>query len=115
MKLSSLLAAALTASTTVLADSNGVTCLKNHPNIHNAIGVFCGKSNMVIPSAYGNRGFASGGKWVGIRGTCSPAQWVPMNWCISQLEEVCAQAPGDGNNQKKFGKNGCQTFVTWAA
>ena len=73
MKLSiSLLAAALLGSTTVFADSNGDVCLKNHPNIHNAIGVFCGKNNMVVPSAYANRGFASGGKWVGIRKSLGP-------------------------------------------
>jgi len=112
------LLAAFTA-TTALASSNpypdGAACLVKHPNIYTAIQDFCSKDNMVVPSTYANAGKSHGGKWVGIRGNCSPPQWVPSYYCTTQLQAVCANAPANGDNQATFGRNGCQTFVTWAA
>jgi len=110
-----LLAAFMAFTSGVTADSypDGAACLVNHPNLYTAINQFCAKNDIVIPSAYANAGSSHNGKWVGVRGTCNPKQWLPQQYCVSQLQTVCARAPANANNQMKFGRNGCQTFVTW--
>jgi len=81
------LAATMAFTTTTMADSypDGAACLISRPNLYTAINNFCTKNNMVVPSSYANAGKSHNGKWVGIRGTCKPAQWVPQHYCISQL------------------------------
>jgi len=113
--IATILAAIMAFAALATADSYpfGAQCLTNHPNIYTAINLFCTKKDMVVPSSYTNAGKSHNGKWVGIRGTCKPKQWVPQHYCVSQLQAVCAHAPANGNNQARYGRNGCQTFVTW--
>jgi hypothetical protein len=72
MKLSSVVPLGGFASLTVLATelSDAANCLVKHPNIYQAIGAFCGKTDIVVPSTYANAGKVHNGKWVGIAGNC---------------------------------------------
>ncbi|OQO07431.1 hypothetical protein B0A48_07128 [Cryoendolithus antarcticus] len=84
---------------------NAMTCGQRFPRINGAIEKFCYKKNtsgvatndLVIPSAYASigsmfYGFKGNKLVVQITGQCSPAQWVPAQWCLSQFHEMCAQA-----------------------
>lgn len=39
-------------------------------------------------------------------GSCSPAQWVPQNYCNSQFGDMCFKKI----TTAKYGRNGCQTW-----
>ena len=72
----------------VLAYDEGTQCSNKDPSVVNAIGKFCQKVNMVVPSNYASGGMAgySGHKThIRITGSCSPAQWVPKTYCLTQF------------------------------
>ncbi|KAK5123273.1 hypothetical protein LTR85_002703 [Meristemomyces frigidus] len=76
-----------------------------------AIEAFCSNTGIVVPSAYAANGKSSGGQKVGVRGNCSPGQWVPQKYCLAQLYHMCATSPDDhGNGVTKYGRNNCQDF-----
>ncbi|KAK5136093.1 hypothetical protein LTR08_004143 [Meristemomyces frigidus] len=114
MKLSlSLLALAGFAVTTVTAD-DGTKCSNKAPSVVNAIGKFCQKTNMVVPSKYatgGMMGYAGKQTRISITGNCGPAQWVPQEYCFKQFYHMCATGTSSGTSAKRYGRNGCQTWL----
>ena len=71
-----------------LAYDEGTQCSNKDPSVVNAIGKFCQNTKMVVPSSYATGGMAgySGHKThIRITGSCSPAQWVPQKYCLSQF------------------------------
>lgn len=101
MKLTAVLAG-LTLASSATALTIMEQCAKNNPDVMNSIGIFCQKTNMVIPSTYANNGQGKGGYHVGITGNCKPAQWVPQQYCFSQFYEICGNSP-DGSGTKNYG------------
>ncbi|CAK4031774.1 Hypothetical predicted protein [Lecanosticta acicola] len=82
-----------------------------HNSIQQAIGKFCQKTNIVVPSTYATNGMRGndGKGFVSIEGTCHPPQWVPQEYCMEQFNNMCANE----EVTKKFGRNGCQTWITY--
>ena len=71
-----------------LALDDGTKCSNKDPSVVNAIGKFCQKTNMVVPSSYasgGMMGYSGHQTRISITGNCSPAQWVPQKYCLSQF------------------------------
>ena len=71
-----------------LAYDEGTQCSIKDSSVVNAIGKFCQKTNMVVPSTYattGMSGYAGHKTHIRITGTCGPAQWVPQKYCLSQF------------------------------
>lgn len=116
-----LLTLALSTSTLAATDyENASACAGKNPNTNAAISAFCNiinssgnyANNMVVPSPYTTNGVAKGGIRVKITGTCSPKQWVPIEYCQPQFHAMCANGgPKDGLAKKQFGRNGCQTWI----
>ncbi|KAF2769117.1 hypothetical protein EJ03DRAFT_351592 [Teratosphaeria nubilosa] len=105
-----LLLTALAAVTGVQADY-ATQCVTTHPLLYAMIENFCAKSDMVCPSNYCDTGIDANGFWIGIQANCNPPKWIPTEWCLSQMHEVCAKADSQGNMRETFDM--CQTFVTW--
>ena len=105
-----LLLASLAASTSADNDwNNAVKCAQKNPDINTAIDKFCSKGNIMVPSKYARLGKGHNGVHVKVYGKCSPAQWIPPNFCRSQFHAVCARHKG-GKGKKAFGRGGCQHF-----
>ncbi|KAK5716446.1 hypothetical protein LTR15_009337 [Elasticomyces elasticus] len=94
------------------AKSNRDICTDKNPSATNGIGKFCQKTDMVIPSDWAKNGMSgyNGKTIVHIRGKCSPAQWVPQQYCMSQFFEMCAQGGKHGGSKRNYGNNGCQKW-----
>ena len=89
-------------------------CSNKAPSVINAIGKFCQKQNIVVPSPYatgGGNGFAEKSTHISIAGTCSPAQWIPQEYCFSQFYQICANGNEHGTGAKYYGRNGCQRWL----
>ncbi|KAK4504213.1 hypothetical protein PRZ48_005129 [Zasmidium cellare] len=87
----------------------GTPCsMTKNPGVLNAIGKFCQNQGIVVPSSYAGKGMGGGynGESVQITGSCSPPQWVPQEYCVSQFKMMCS----NGRRERKFGRNGCQTW-----
>ncbi|TKA27180.1 hypothetical protein B0A50_04517 [Salinomyces thailandicus] len=117
MKLSitALLLTALAA--TEVSATHQEKCQKKNGHVVQAIQQFCGKTNLVVPSNYAVLGahVGTGGPQdtrVYITGTCSPAQWVPQKYCLSQFYALCAGSPhgSKGDSQGSYGRHGCQNW-----
>lgn len=69
----------------------------------------------VIPSSYAGRGKTVDQAFVKIAGPCKPAQWVPQQYCFSQLLDMCVKGNSRGSNKRLYGKNKCQewTISNW--
>ncbi|KAK5700287.1 hypothetical protein LTR17_023044 [Elasticomyces elasticus] len=112
MQLTTILLPILLAALGSDAKSNRDICTDKNPSATNAIGKFCQKTDMVVPSSYasiGMQGYNSKTQ-VHIRGNCNPYQWVPQQYCMSQLFEMCAQGGKHGAKKRKFGNGGCQKW-----
>ncbi|CAK4034937.1 Hypothetical predicted protein [Lecanosticta acicola] len=87
-------------------------CSAKNPFVTNAIGKFCQNKALLVPSDYASRGME--GKYqyanVMILGTCSPPQWVPQEYCMSQLYDICAKGDKFGEGNARFGRNKCQEW-----
>ena len=78
----------LALASLAVALDDGTKCSNKDPSVVNAIGKFCQKQNMVVPSKYasgGMMGYAGTQTRISITGSCSPAQWVPQKYCLSQF------------------------------
>ncbi|TKA83192.1 hypothetical protein B0A55_00678 [Friedmanniomyces simplex] len=97
------------------AADDEATCANKNPSAVNAIGKFCQKTNIVIPSAYGNEGTSGYNRQthVSILGNCKPAQWVPQQYCLSQLYQICAVGGKHGAGTANYGNVGCQHWKIW--
>lgn len=95
----------------VAADSKSACAAKNH-NLMIAIDDFCGKSNLVVPSAYAKKGKLGLDQHthISISGNCKPAQWVPSKYCHAQFYDMCAHGGEHGGNKRAYGKGGCQKW-----
>lgn len=99
---------------------NAITCGRLNPDINTAIDQFCFDKNakgqfmdnIVVPSTYAAKGSAHGNAKVMITGDCTPAQWVPLNWCEVQFHDMCASMKeGQGIVQATYGRNNCQIWT----
>lgn len=101
---------------------NQVKCGKRFPMISFAIDTFCkhsvdyAKGGFVVPSPYAKSGFGTTGIRnnrfiVKIESRCQP-QWLPYKWCVSQLNDMCANTKNKwGYHTQRFGKGSCQKFI----
>lgn len=104
---------------------NAVKCGKRFPRINQAIEIFCNKqapggkltNDLTVPSKYASGGVGTTSLknskiLVAIKGNCSPAQWIPHNWCLAQFHDLCANTKNrHGFVSRNFGNNRCQQFV----
>lgn len=112
MHLTTLLTLALTATLTTAKTNEQICASKAGSDFVGAINAFCDKTNIVVPSPYGNAGKVVGNAKVRITGKCKPAQWVPSYWCRVQMMALCASNPDNAGLgiDRAYGKNGCQFF-----
>ena len=105
------IAGTIAALTGALANNHD-ECSRIHPRVLNAIDTFCKKTDIVIPSWYGNAGAVDKDDvfWVGITGKCKPAQWVPQKYCKSQFYDMCAHADKNGESTRHYGNGKCQEW-----
>ena len=97
---------ALVFACLALAEPDQTVCGNNHPHVQNAIGKFCQKSDIVIPSTYaknGMKGDNSDYAQVWIQGSCKPAQWIPQKYCFSQFYNMCATGGLPGTIHRTYG------------
>ncbi|KXT11232.1 hypothetical protein AC579_5559 [Pseudocercospora musae] len=101
------------------AASNREICMKKNPRVISAIDMFCQNSGITAPSLYANTGVRWGPNGAQspnnlalyITGSCSPAQWIPQQYCLSQFYHICATGGPRGMGSKKYGRNGCQKWI----
>ena len=107
---------ALVGAACALVD-NSQLCAAKDPSVTNAIGKFCQKTNLVVPSSYAAGGMNGYSSKTHIRifnsaqGGCNPAQWVPQEYCFSQFYQMCVDAGPTGSMTRRFGRNGCQNWI----
>ncbi|KXT03318.1 hypothetical protein AC578_3997 [Pseudocercospora eumusae] len=103
----------------VSAASNREICMKKNPRVISAIDIFCKNSGITAPSLYANTGVRWGPNGAQspnnlalyITGSCSPPQWIPQQYCLSQFYSICATGGPRGMGSKKYGRNGCQKWI----
>lgn len=83
-------------------------CGQKNGNAVQAIEGFCSK-NFFVGSGWASDGVKQGDIWVFINRTCNKTPFLPREWCVAQMYEVCAAGDGKGRNRKKYA--GCQQFV----
>ncbi|TKA42476.1 hypothetical protein B0A54_06926 [Friedmanniomyces endolithicus] len=116
MKLTTTLTALF--ATTTLAMTDLEMCQKKNPHAVQAIQQFCAKTDIVAPSSYATAGahVGTGGAHdtrLSIEAVCSPAQWVPQKYCLSQYYNMCATGDDVGDANDRFygaGNYHCQTW-----
>ncbi|KAF2768028.1 hypothetical protein EJ03DRAFT_328584 [Teratosphaeria nubilosa] len=91
-------------------------CADVNPDVLNAIGIFCsGSDHITVPSTYAKNGGYGGPTkqvHVWIDGGCSPPQWVPKQYCMTQFEQLCAEGyESRGAGQGTWGNSGCQIWT----
>ncbi|KAF2485864.1 hypothetical protein BDY17DRAFT_322671 [Neohortaea acidophila] len=84
-------------------------CAAKNGAIQDAIDLFCTNTHIMVPSQWAHDGLQFGNAHVSIRGHCSPAQWVPQQYCVSQFQHLCAGTYG-GFGFAHYGEGGCQEF-----
>lgn len=94
-------------------------CAAKQPALVRAIGQFCQKPDIMVPSTYSNKPVTAqetdlqpGSAWVKITGSCNPPEWVPQVFCFSQFYSMCAQGDNVGTNTRYYGGNNCQKWQT---
>ncbi|TKA44987.1 hypothetical protein B0A54_03279 [Friedmanniomyces endolithicus] len=103
----------LTLAALATATSDQDACTAQHGGKHavQAIQAFCAKTDMVVPSSYAQTGHSVVNARVFISSNCSPAEWVPQYWCLTQFYSLCAAGDFiDGSTSGRYGKGGCQYF-----
>ena len=121
------LLALITLATAASNWENAIKCGKRFPEINSAFEAFCryprngdvksSQGGMMIPSPWAQEGVGHtglrGNKFsVRIESSCSPAQWLPYKYCISQLLAMCIYTPNKwGYQTNHFGASGCQKFI----
>ncbi|KAK3109871.1 hypothetical protein LTR53_016417 [Teratosphaeriaceae sp. CCFEE 6253] len=95
------------------ADNDLASCAGKNQGVVNAIGRFCQKTDMTVPSWWAQRGMDSpdGRTQVHISGKCAPPQWVPQKYCFSQFWNMCAWGGHHGGSVRHYGTNNCQKWV----
>ncbi|TKA71483.1 hypothetical protein B0A55_06943 [Friedmanniomyces simplex] len=116
MKLTTALTAAF--ATTTLAMSDQAMCQKKNAHAVQAIQQFCAKTNIVAPSSYASAGahVGTGGPHdtkLSITAVCSPAQWVPQQYCLSQFYNMCATGDDVGDASPRLYGSGAYHCQTW--
>ncbi|KAF2166542.1 hypothetical protein M409DRAFT_23180 [Zasmidium cellare ATCC 36951] len=94
--------------------TNALACARRNPSINAAISKLCTRrdkagnlfNKIVVPSPYTSQGATVDGVRVRITGTCSPPQWVPLQYCGAQFHGICA----GGGSVGRFGRSGCQVW-----
>ncbi|EME39276.1 hypothetical protein DOTSEDRAFT_75112 [Dothistroma septosporum NZE10] len=127
MKLTSLLAYILTMLPTTFAASdyqNSLACAVKNPSTNAAISKFCNKKgpnggyidDITVPGSRSAQGIVVDGIRIRLTGDCTPKQWVPQQYCLTQLHEMCALAPSKkGYYKRRYGMGGCQVWSIEAA
>lgn len=102
----------LTALVALATADNQATCEKKNHNLVIAIKKFCSKTNLVTPSPYSTKGMDSPDhhSHVSIEGMCSPAAWVPQEYCLGQFYWMCAHGGAHGARTALYGQNQCQDW-----
>jgi hypothetical protein len=106
---------------------NAVKCGKRFPEINSAFDTFCrnprngdihsGQGGMMVPSPWAQEGVGHTGLRgnrfsVRVESSCSPAQYLPYKYCMSQFQAMCANTPNIwGYQTQHFGASGCQKFI----
>ncbi|KAK5132855.1 hypothetical protein LTR08_008571 [Meristemomyces frigidus] len=105
----------LLALSSVIVADNIDLCVKKNPSVLNAIGKFCTKfaqqDKLMIGGGPLGRLQMTGYDQrvvVGITGQCKPSQYVPMKYCLSQFEDMCAHGNAHGGKHSKYGNKDCQ-------
>ncbi|KAK8215078.1 hypothetical protein M8818_002088 [Zalaria obscura] len=116
MKLTAITSTLIILAPVAMASDISV-CQSKSLQIVAAIEKFCSKTNMVVPSWYAHVGATVGDRSVWIEGaphqTCNPPQWVPQEYCRSQLFHVCAGGTKEGFGYAYYGAGNskCQVFT----
>lgn len=106
---------------------NAVKCGQRFPEINAAFEFFCRnphngairspQGGMMIPSPWAQEGVGHTGRRgnrfrVAVESSCSPAQYLPYKYCMSQLQAMCANTKNKwGYHTQHFGASGCQKFI----
>lgn len=111
------LTALLATSTLALTDQQ--ECQHKNGHAVQAIQQFCAKTNIVVPSTYAANGAHVGTNGphdtrVSITGVCSPAQWVPQKYCLSQFYNMCATGNDVGDTAGRQYGAGTYKCQSWA-
>lgn len=109
MKVFSTIAALSAFITSALALTDYDECNKKNSHAVQAIQKFCSNQGIMVPSDYaktpvhvGTGGIHDTRVW--IDGPCSPAQWVPQHYCLSQFFSMCADGDAwGGSNERMYG------------
>ncbi|KAK4575299.1 hypothetical protein LTR86_001152 [Recurvomyces mirabilis] len=106
-----------TLSTAKTNTENDKICGQRSPSIMHAIGQFCQKTDIVVPSDYAIHG--AHGLYddpntythIFITANCDPPQWVPQEYCFSQFKELCANSQDKTfSGVEYFGRQDCQRW-----
>lgn len=124
MKLTTYLAPILSLAilpTTLAASDyqNSLACAGKNPSINAAISKFCNKkspdgkyiNDITVPGTRSAQGISVDGIRIRLTGVCTPKQWVPQQYCLTQLHEMCALSPHNkGFYTRRYGRGGCQIW-----
>ncbi|KAK3702827.1 hypothetical protein LTR37_014811 [Vermiconidia calcicola] len=98
-------------------------CVKKSPAVVNAISKYCTQAGLksMVPTKWTSAGKSTDRNDpyyhsvanVHIAGNCEPKQWVPRKMCFLQFYRMCARGNDKGQNLKRFGRDGCQSWSTW--
>ena len=119
---------ALITFTSAASDfQNAVKCGRRFPKIQNAFEFFCNnpptgemktnRGEMMVPSGWAQEGIgytgARGNRFrIAVESSCSPAQYLPYKYCMSQFNAMCANTSNKwGYHTQHFGASGCQKFI----
>jgi hypothetical protein len=119
---------ALITLTSAASDwQNAVKCGQRFPVIQYTIGYFCNnprdgdiktnRGGMMIPSGWAQEGLGNTGKRgnrfsIRVESSCSPRQYLPYKYCMSQFNAMCANTKNKwGYHTQHFGASGCQKFI----
>ncbi|KAK4617418.1 uncharacterized protein CLAFUR5_04986 [Fulvia fulva] len=110
----------LITSTLAASDyQDSLACAKKNPSTNAAISKFCNKkgpnggliNDITVPGSRSSRGVSVDGIRIRLTGDCTPKQWVPLQYCQTQLHEMCALSPHKkGFYTRRYGRGGCQIW-----
>ncbi|TKA79688.1 hypothetical protein B0A55_04072 [Friedmanniomyces simplex] len=101
----------LAAVATATSDQDKCTAKRGGKHAVQAIQALCAKTDMVVPSTYAQNGHTVSSAHAFISSNCSPAEWVPQYWCLTQFYAMCANNDFiGGSTSQRYGNGGCQYF-----
>lgn len=111
MFFSAILLSALALGVASVTPNGGdvVKCYDLNGNMPVAINKFCyGHPHIMLPSPYASTGLTYGGFRIAGYGYCKPAEYLPTDWCVTQLFHQCANSgPQHGLSTGSY-MHGCQ-------